>query len=37
MGYAYAWDDREASIRRAMRKIGKKKEEQRSGKDDGKG
>ena len=35
-GYAYAWDDSEASIRRAMRKI-EKKEEQRSGKDDGKG
>ena len=36
-GYAYAWDDSEVSIRRAMRKIEQKKEGQRSGKDDGKG
>lgn len=35
-GYAYAWDDSEASIRRAVRKIEQKKE-QRNGKDDGKG
>ena len=33
-GYAYAWDDSEVSIKRAMRKIEKRKEEQRNGKDD---
>lgn len=33
-GYAYVWDDSEVSIRRALQKIGQKKEEQSDGQDD---